>query len=521
MRGKQYFYRGQTDLDLSAISGPDLDILQNEIDSLLTELGAGTVRGVAYDTAWVARLAPRFPGHGFDSALEWLRRSQYEDGSWGGPLIHYHDRFISTLASIVALREAGEGPRDERRVKRGEQVLWKIVGRLGRDDSDTIGFPIISAALASEAADLGLDVPRPPIRFAGAYRRKVDALLNSPDRDWCTSTLTFSLEALSKAVRKTDQILEENGSVASSPSATAAYLLTGNNTHPERSIKFLRSVLQEDGSAPAVAPIDLFEISWTLNHLQVAGAIEPERPAVQRALAHLWRQWTPGVGTGYSSYHQVKDSDDTSVCFTVLQWGDYPVSADVFNYYEADDHFYCYHGETNPALSAHVRLLAALRTCQQHPKQAAWIAKVVNTLHRFDENGSFWWDKWHASPYYVSGAALAALHGVDDALAHTRLKWIVRTQNDDGGWGYLGESTPEETAYCLQALLNWHTSVESIDTTILDSAARYLWRQLSDTRKTPLWIGKSLYHPDRPVRAASLGALYSYASMLHPWSRTT
>ena len=142
---------------------------------------------MAYDT-WVARLAPRYPGYGFEGALEWLRRNQYPDGTWGGPLIQYHDRFVSTLAAIVALREVGRDPRDERRVKRGENALWKIVGRLGRDDSDTIGFPIIAAALTREAARVGLDVPLPPIRFAGAYRKKVQALLDSPDRDWCAST---------------------------------------------------------------------------------------------------------------------------------------------------------------------------------------------------------------------------------------------------------------------------------------------------------------------------------------------
>src|SRR5690606_9069334 len=159
-------------------------------------------------------------------ALEWLRRNQYPDGTWGGPLIQYHDRFVSTLAAIVALREVGRDPRDERRVKRGENALWKIVGRLGRDDSDTIGFPIIAAALTREAARVGLDVPLPPIRFAGAYRKKVQALLDSPDRDWCASTVSFSLEALRDALHETDMVLEGNGSVSSSPSATAGYLLS-------------------------------------------------------------------------------------------------------------------------------------------------------------------------------------------------------------------------------------------------------------------------------------------------------
>src|SRR5215216_658206 len=127
------------------------------IVSLLKSLGQGYISPVAYDTAWVGRLAKRYPGRGFEKSLEWLRRSQNDDGSWGAQLLHYHDRFASTLAAVVALREAGGEARDERRVKRGEAALWKLVSRLGRDDSDTMGFPIITASLAQDAAELGLD----------------------------------------------------------------------------------------------------------------------------------------------------------------------------------------------------------------------------------------------------------------------------------------------------------------------------------------------------------------------------
>lgn len=491
------------------------DTLKAEITELIANLGEGKVRGVAYDTAWVARLAPRYPGCGFEGALEWLRRNQHPDGTWGGPLVQYHDRFVSTLAAIVALREAGREPRDERRVKRGENALWKLVGRLGRDDSDTIGFPVISAALTREAAQLGLDVPLPPIRFAGAYRKKVQALLDSPDRDWCASTLSFSLEALRDALHEGDAVLEDNGSVSSSPSATAGYLLSSPNGTAQVSLAYLQRIQQEDGSIPAVAPIDLFEIAWALNHLRLAGAIEPDTPGVRPLMDELWREWSPRQGCGYSSFLSVADSDDTAVCFTVLRWGGYPVSPQIFERFEGEDHFVCYHGETNPALSAHIRLLAAIRSCREHPWHAAWIDKIVNALHRFDENGSYWWDKWHASPYYVSGAALGALRDIDDQLARSRLKWIVRTQNDDGGWGYLGESTAEETAYCLEALLDWHITAERVDRTIMDAAAAFLRKQLQeDDRETPLWIGKSLYHPAGPVKAAVLGALYSYSTTL-------
>ncbi|NLX08145.1 MAG: hypothetical protein GXY36_00665 [Chloroflexi bacterium] len=490
------------------------ETLEHEINCLIGRLGAGIVRGVAYDTAWIARLAPRYPGRRFDYALEWLRRNQNEDGTWGGALEQYHDRFVSTLAAIVALREVGTDHRDERRARRGEQALWKIVGRLGRDDSDTIGFPIIAAALGHEAQELGLDVPLPPLRFGGAYRKKVQALLDSEYRDWTHNTVTFSLEALRHAVKNSDRVLEENGSVTSSPSATAAYLMTCNGSAPEAALRYLQSIQQEDGSIPAVAPIDLFEIAWSINYLRMVGAIQPDTPGVPPLLDYLWGAWSPEYGAGYSTFHGVTDSDGTSSCFTVLRWGGYPVSADVFEYFEGDDYFYCFHGETNPSLSANVRLLAALRTCPEHPRHPAWMGKVVNALHRFDENGSYWWDKWHVSPYYVSGIALDALQGVDDDLVYSRLKWILRTQNDDGGWGYLGLSTPEETAYCLEPLVRWSTVTDLVDRAVLDAAADYLWKHADDERAIPLWIGKSLYYPPSPVQAAILGALFRYTTVM-------
>jgi len=485
------------------------DLIAHEIQAVLDALGTGRVAGVAYDTAWVARLTPHYPGHDFEHSLEWLRRNQYEDGTWGAPLIHYHDRFISTLAAIVALQEVGRDSRDKRRIKRGEDALWKLVGKLGRDDSDTVGFPVLAAALTEEATALGLEVPLPPIRFAEPYRKKVKALLSQPKRNWRNSTLTFSLEALRLAVADGDDVLETNHSVSISPSASAAYLLSHHDTGV---LQYLQDVAKAhpSGAFPALAPIEIFEIAWSLSHLIRAGAVDNNHPKVRQALDYLWDSWSPRTGVSQSSNFSVPDIDDTAACFAILQWGGYPVSPEVFENYELDTHFCCYPGETNPSPSVHVRLLMALRVSGYNKKITAWIEKVLGALQRFDENGSFWWDKWHSSPYYVNAASLIALQGIADDLAYARLKWILRTQNDDGGWGYLGESTPEETAYCLEALLIWDKAVMRVERSRLDAAARFLRPHINDREFTPLWIGKSLYTPYYNVKAAILSALFSY-----------
>ncbi len=485
--------------------------LASEISLLLQDLGTGRVDGVAYDTAWVARLAPVYPQYGFDEALEWLRRNQYDDGTWGAPVAHYHDRYISTLAAIVALKEVGRDNRDQRRVQRGEDALWRMVGKLRMDDSDTVGFPMLSVSLSEEATALGLDVPRPPLRYAGPYQKKVKALLTMPKDKWRASPLSFSLEGLRTLICEGDDLLAENHSVSISPAATAAYLLS---QHDDLALTHLQEVMKGlgTGALPNLAPVDVFETAWALSYLHSSGAVEPNDPEVQRSLDYLWAVWSPQVGVSDSVYFPVPDLDDTAACFILLRWAGYPVNADVFSYYEMDKHFCCYLNETNPSPSTHLRLLAALRLCEDHPQYERWLTKAVQALRNFDANGTFWWDKWHSSAYYVNSIAPGILRGIDDDLASRRLKWILRTQNDDGGWGYFGESTAEETSFCLQALLQWDRCVEPIEPTILDEAANYLKAYMSDRDYTPLWIGKTLFAAPNVIRASIVSALFAYTS---------
>lgn len=483
--------------------------VSNELRTLLPKLGEGRVNGVAYDTSWAARLTRRYPQ--FEVSLEWLRRNQHEDGTWGAPLVHYHDRFISTLAAIIALRELSLDRKDERRVKRGENALWRLVGQLQKDDNDTVGFPLLAVALAQEAEALGLEIPRPPIRHAMKYHAKVEKLLNSPNRRWRSSTITYSLEGLRNAVTPHDEVFEDNHSISISPAATASYLLTYEN---DNALRYLEGVLaqSDSGVMAQFSPVDAYEMIWSLNHLRVAEAVTPDEPHVRALLDFLWEKWSPEYGVSMSTYYLTPEIDDTAATFTLLRWGGYPVSADVFNYYEMDEHFACYRGETDSSVSAHIRLLAALRFAEDHPKYEAWVKKIIDFLYANDRNGSFWTDKWHTSPYYVTSIALNALQGIDNELARGRLRWILRTQNDDGGWGYLGQSTPEETAYCIEGLLVWDRHVERIEPSILNEAARYLRRFTDLENLTPLWIGKSLYVPPNIVKAGILGAMFAYES---------
>jgi hypothetical protein len=62
----------------------------------------------------------------------------------------------------------------------------------------------------------------------------------------------------------------------------------------------------------------------------------------------------------------------------------------------------------------------------------------------------------------------------------------------------------------LQSLLLWDRIGKRVDPKCIEAGANYLAQHLRDEYLPPLWIGKCLYTPHNVVRAAAIGALYSY-----------
>jgi hypothetical protein len=131
-------------------------------------------------------------------------------------------------------------------------------------------------------------------------------------------------------------------------------------------------------------------------------------------------------------------------------------------------------------------------------------------LRMHDLDHLLWFDKWHISPYYLTGTAICTPVRLIDDLLQRRVDWVLKTQNDDGGWGYFGESTYEETAYCLQALVYWSRNVTPVDPAVLDAGAAFLAPGIDAPAYPRQYIAKSLFTPFHVVRATILGALYSY-----------
>ena len=87
------------------------------------------------------------------------------------------------------------------------------------------------------------------------------------------------------------------------------------------------------------------------------------------------------------------------------------------------------------------------------------------------------------------------------------LKWLLKTQNSDGGWGFFQTSTIEETTYALQALLYWDKHISKIDSSVILAGGDFLENALETLELVPMWIGKALYTPYRVVQSSILVTL--------------
>jgi len=468
----------------------------------------------AYDTAWVARV-PQNGTHSrsaFPEAMEWLRRNQYPDGSWGGSIRYYHDRTISTLAAIVALAELGNGNGDRAAVGRGENYIHRNIQYLHHDPCETVGFELIVPTLLEKAQQLGLNLPY--TRCARYYRIREEKLSRIP-RQLIHSrrvTTTHSLEFMGDSldVDRAADMQEENGSFGNSPSATA-YVLTEHTDNPAARRYLTETIRIGEGAAVPAHPVEIFNKSWVLYNLDLAGLVDVLRQEAESHLDYLFQAWDREHGVGFSRDYSVHDLDDTAVVFKLLCRAGYDIDPSVFRVYERDDHFVCYPFERNPSIGAHVHLLDALHACPQDERQPHMVEKALG-FYRTQLYNAYWFDKWHISPYYLLSHAIIATIGADDALAREGVNWITDTQREDGTWGYFGP-TSEETAYCLQALIRYHQHVEQLDRTVFYHAAQYLYRQYDSQHHPPLWIEKCLYTPPQIVRSAILSALWMYETL--------
>lgn len=485
-----------------------------QLHTLLKKIGPGKMSNLSYDTAWIARLG-EIHYELSNNALAWLSEHQLSDGSWGAASpYYYHDRVISTLAAMIVLMRRGRRNQDRKQLEDGLLALERIThgatrGLQADPNGATVGFEMIAPTLVEEAESLGI-IKQQGDRILGRHSRarvrKLEMLHGMKINRTMTHAFSSEMAGVDgQHILDVENLQEVNGSVGNSPSATAYYALQ-LRPGDARAIEYIQRSIDINGGAPNVAPFDVFEPAWTLWNISLLGLPDEEtmnlcKPHLDKLVSH----WKPGTGIGHASEYTPKDSDDTALVYELFRRFGYPVDIQAVLSYEEETHFRCFALEANPSISANIHVLGALKAAgfdSEHPA----VVKVLKFLkgNRLDER--FWFDKWHASPYYPTAHAIIAAHGLDNDMCLDAMSWIVETQNPDGSWGYYRTPTAEETTYCLQALLYWERNGGKVLHRRIEMGINWLMENQS-APYPPLWIGKGLYCPENVIQSAILSVL--------------
>lgn len=462
-----------------------------------------------YSTAWVAMVPdlddPSRPA--WPQAMDFIRANQLaQDGGWGEPIAYYaHERTISTLAAILALH-TWSADSALHSIRKAIRTLHTYAQDLATEPYAPVGFELLLPSLVEALSDYRAELPleRWEKIVLPQHEKKLRLIqglsidLYRPQAWW------FSLELLppERLAAIDEQVLSSNGSIQTSVAATAAYLrakrLQGQDA-PQVALYLDALVNATGGGVPFSFPAENFERVWGIDNFRRVG-MHPDDPIIAPVIASINQAWHQGtLGLSSSKFFDVNDGDDTLLGFAILQWAGLAVDdAPVLNFW-SQDHFRSYLDESDASISANIHGLEALRLQHDQPNRdhaetlTRWLQAQMGQHVPF-------YDKWHLSPLYSAAHALHATLGWDATIAFRCLDFILENQREDGGWGWFGQSTQEETAHCIIAL--GHAAKHGcagVDA-VLSKATRYL----ADVGQTPpterLWVGKTLFRPEGVIK---------------------
>jgi halimadienyl-diphosphate synthase len=485
-----------------------------ELHELLKKIGPGKMSSTAYDTAWVARLN-HIDKQLSNRALEWINVNQLPDGSWGTQdILYYHDRVICTLSAMIALTHRGRRASDKSQIENGLNALERITsgatqGLASDPNGATIGFEMIAPTLVAEAEKLGI-IKQQGDRILGRLAKlrdiKMEKLAGRKISHMFTPAFSSEMAGMDgQSILDIDNLQEENGSVAHSPSATAyfaGYLRPGD----PKAMAYLHEWMDVNGGMPDDDPFDVFEPAWVLWNLKLIPDLDAETIKLcQPHLDNLEKNWDPKAGMAHAIKYTPKDSDDSALTFETLSLFGRKVDIQGVLSYEEDEYFRCFALEANSSISANIHVLGALREAgfeQKHPS----VQKIIKFLKKNRNQNHSWFDKWHASPFYATSHAIIAAHKYDKEMCESAIEWIIKTQNSRGSWGFY-RPTAEETAYAIQALCMWKQAGHKVQDGVIELGLNWLLEH-TQPPYTPLWIGKALYCPEYVVQATILSAIH-------------
>ena len=487
--------------------------LDYSVEDILKIEALRPIQATDYDTCWVAQLADPDGGVAYPDLFGQLLERQHPDGSWGGTIPYAHDRILTTLAIVLLLARLGRRKRDHAQRLAGERYIWQHARNLRHEAHRTVGFEMILPTLLSEAGELGVNLPYAQLRHYERERARKLSILPTQRLFEVRTSALFSLEAFAGEidVKGATGLLLEDGSMATSPSATAFLLsqVPDWRSRFPKSVRYLEELLlRYDAGLPPIAPCDIFVRVWSLYYLYHGNLLADHAELVKANCEYLLSHWGPG-GLGWSSTG-LPESDDTAMTLLALGRAGYEIDGSCLLDYERERHFAVLEHESDPSVSVNLHVLEALNAIPEQDR-ARVRDKILGYVLRARQDGAYWTDKWHVSPYYPTSRALIVLHSYVAEEMGATIDWLLATQHASGAWGQYAP-TGEETALTLLALLKYHREVRSLPHEPLHRAARYLIVDEAPFQPDypELWFSKALYAPTVVIRSTILAALGLY-----------
>lgn len=502
------------------------------LNNTYQHIGLSSVFAAAYDTAWLARVP--LLGHlnqpAFPEALNWLRENQLSDGSFGtAPIYSASANTLSTLAALLAFRQWNQA-QDATRIQQALDALEPLAKKLKYEPHETIGFEMLLPALLRECQGFGLSISPSLYQLYQPYLEKAKTKEKIIHQFYKKNDVTkpapwwFNLEMHGGDVmRDASQQrpigvyqLCPQGSVIGSPAATAyllAYFRYRSQDLPvaEHYLRHVIKVTNEQGAVPNVYPIDEFEQGFCANYL-LDSEVPSSYPIIIKLMRNILSYWQnrQEKGFGYSTDVLFTDPDCTSNGVRAMLLAGYKnIKPETLLRFYNGTCIETFTGELSASLSTNIHVLSALRLMTSTPEIENCIHQLQKWLgQQLKANKGVFSDKWHFSPFYPMARAIIALEGINDDVSQSCADWLVEQQYNNGGWGYYGYATPEESAFALHAL-SYYAKTKTLDTAIFQKGLKFL-KATPDIPYEALWIGKVFYGPKAVVSsirtAACIGA---------------